>query len=140
MKVEKVHLFRLPNESDLIGGLTDYCQANDITTAVLTGIGTISFSRVAYYNRETRQYQDLTFDQDLEILNLTGNVSLKDGRPLVHAHMTLADDAGRTFGGHVQEGCRIIVFEAMIFELSGEGPVRQFDDQVGLFLWPPWRV
>jgi predicted DNA-binding protein with PD1-like motif len=106
---------------------------------VVTGIGTISFTRLAFYHRETRRYQDLTFDQDLEILNLTGNVSLKDGGPMVHAHMTVADDAGRTFGGHVQEGCRLIVFEAMIFELTGEVLTRQFDDEIGLFLWPTWR-
>jgi predicted DNA-binding protein with PD1-like motif len=139
MSIKEVHLFRLPPGSDLIGGLTDYCRAQEITRAVVTGIGTISFTRLAFYHRETRRYQDLTFDQDLEILNLTGNVSLKDGGPMVHAHMTVADDAGRTFGGHVQEGCRLIVFEAMIFELTGEVLTRQFDDEIGLFLWPTWR-
>ena len=70
------------------------------------------------------------------ILNLTANVSLKDGQPFIHAHMTVADDQGRTYGGHVFQGCTVFVLEATVTELTGDGPVRAYDDETGLFMWP----
>lgn len=136
LEVKKVHLFRLPRGADLIEDLTAYCHDQGITHGVINGLGVTSQTMLGYFDRTTKGYREFLFEEDVEITNLTGNVSLKEGRPMVHAHMTIADQDGRAFGGHVLPGCTVFVFEAMIFELTGDGPQRAADEESGLFLWP----
>jgi hypothetical protein len=73
----------------------------------------------------------------MEILSLMGNVSLKDDKPFVHAHITLADARGVAMGGHLAEGTIVFACEFMIEEyISDRALVRYFDEKTGLFLWP----
>ncbi|MBU0514795.1 MAG: DNA-binding protein [Proteobacteria bacterium] len=139
LDLKKIHLFRLPRGDDLIEALTAYCRDQAVTHAVINGLGVTSRTVLGYFDRATKGYREFLFEEDVEVLNLTGNVSLKEGRPMIHAHMTIADKDGQTHGGHVLPGCRVFVFEAMLFELKGDGPHRVADEETGLFLWPTWR-
>jgi predicted DNA-binding protein with PD1-like motif len=71
----------------------------------------------------------------LEITSLTGNVSIKDGKPLVHVHVTLADKKGNAFGGHLAEGTIVFACEVCIQVFQGEPLKRGFDKTTGLPLW-----
>jgi len=71
----------------------------------------------------------------MEITKLTGNVSLKDGQPMVHAHITLADEQGQAFGGHLAEGTRIFACEVIIEAYAGDIFERTWDETTGLSLW-----
>lgn len=136
LEVKNVHLVRLPRGGDLLEDLTAFCRDRAINYGVINGIGVTSRTMLGYFDRATKGYREFVFEDDVEITSLTGNVSLKEGRPMVHAHMTIADGDGRAFGGHVLPGCTVFVFEAMVFELVGDGPVRLEDEESGLFLWP----
>ncbi|MBU4533798.1 MAG: DNA-binding protein [Firmicutes bacterium] len=64
-------------------------------------IGAVTRARVGYYNQTGRSYHALEWNEHLEILCLVGNVSVKDGAPFVHAHVTLSDRFGGVRGGHL---------------------------------------
>ena len=103
----------------------------------MQAIGAVSQARVGYYNQAERKYYFLDLARPLEIIALTGNISLKDGEPMVHAHVTLSDSDGRAFGGHLAEGTLVFACEFAIQEYrSATALVRQMDDPTGLFLWP----
>ena len=72
---------------------------------------------------------------DFEILNLNGNISLKDGEPMVHAHIILADQNGNSFGGHLEEGTKVFASEIQIEEFSKPDKNRKYDQATGLTLW-----
>ena len=56
---------------------------------------------------------------------------------MVHAHVTLADAAGRAVGGHLAEGTPVFACEFIITEyLADQTLVRQNDPDTGLMLWP----
>ena len=95
---------RLAKGNDLLQSLEKLCREHDITLGEIRAVGAVTRARVGYYHQKERKYYFLEMDQPLEILALVGNISLKDGQPMVHAHVTLADNAGRTFGGHLGEG------------------------------------
>jgi len=90
---------RLNKGDDLLAALERLCQEHGIMLGEVRALGAVSRARVGFYNQEERKYYFLDFGQPLEILSLTGNVSLRDGKPMVHAHVTLADAAGRAVGG-----------------------------------------
>ena len=120
---------------DLLGEITDFCKARRITLGWVEALGALVRARLGYYNQNTRQYETLEFDRHLEITNLVGNVSVKDGEPIVHAHVTLADDQGNAFGGHLVSGCEIFACEFVVQAFDGPQLTRGFDEQTHLPLW-----
>ena len=128
---------RLAKGDDLLGALTNICQELGITLGEVKAIGAVSRARVGYYHQDTRQYEWLELDRHLEILALEGNISLKDGKPFVHAHVILGDGEGRAYGGHLAEGTVVFALEFVIQELKADSSLnRQMDEETGLFLWP----
>ena len=126
---------KLSHGADLLEEITDLCRREDIRLGRLEALGAVQRARLGFYDQQARLYQFLEIDRPLEITNLVGNVSLKDGNPFVHAHVTLADKAGNVFGGHLAPGT--VVFACEFILESFEGPVfeRNFDETTGLPLW-----
>jgi len=120
---------------DLLGQITGVCRAAGITLGRVEALGAVQKARVGYYNQTHRQYEFLELDRHLEIASLVGNVSLKDGEPMVHAHVTLSDDEGKAYGGHLAPGTVIFACEFVIQQLEGETLERGFDEETGLPLW-----
>lgn len=136
-KVKPGELFmgRLRHGCDLLDEITDICRKENIQIGRIEALGAVEKARLAFYNQHTKEYQFHMIDQPLEITKLVGNVSLKDGNPVVHAHITLADETGKTYGGHLAPGT--VVFACELILESFDGPVfeRGFDAQTGLPLW-----
>jgi predicted DNA-binding protein with PD1-like motif len=129
---------RLAKGDDLLAALEKLAREHHITLGEVTAIGAVSQARIGYYNQEERTYYFLDFDRHLEILALVGNISLKDGQPMVHAHVTLGDSEGRAFGGHLATGTLVFACEFAIQEHVSEITLaRQMDEPTGLLLWPP---
>jgi predicted DNA-binding protein with PD1-like motif len=121
--------------ADLLGELTEICQTYGVTLGRLEAIGAVQSARVAYYNQTTRTYEPVEFNKPHEILKLAGNISLKDGKPIVHAHLTLSDSEGRACGGHLSPGTIVFACEYLIESFDGEPFERGFDEETGLPLW-----
>lgn len=65
-----------------------------------------------------REYVKRTIDESSEILSLQGNVSIKEGEPFVHLHVSLADESFSAVGGHLFEGTVSMTIELVIIELN----------------------
>ena len=126
---------RLEHGADLIEELTSVCVANGVTLGWVQALGALQKARLGYYNQGSREYEFIEMDRHLEITNLVGNVSLKNGEPIIHAHVTLADDAGHAFGGHLAPGAIVFACEFCVHVFDGPDLSRGFDDATGLPLW-----
>ena len=135
--IKRTFAGQLPLGSDLYDGLTGIVRREKIRFGRIQGLGATTHAVIAYYDQQQKQYLTLEFDGGMEILNLHGNISLRDGAPFVHIHVVLSDRDGRTFGGHVLPGTKLWALEVFIDEFEGEPPVRSRDDATGLFLWDP---
>jgi predicted DNA-binding protein with PD1-like motif len=80
------------------------------------------------------EYKAVSIKEPVELVSCTGNVSLRDGRPFLHAHAALAFSDGKVVGGHLNSGL-IFAVEALIQELLGEPLARGYDSTTGLYLW-----
>ena len=76
------------------------------------------------------------FDQQVEVLSLIGDVSLRDSEPLIHSHIVLGTVDYQTLGGHL--GCGIVepTLEMILTALDTE-LVRENDQRTGLDLIRP---
>jgi predicted DNA-binding protein with PD1-like motif len=137
-KPGRVFMGRLTHGADLLKELTAFAAAQGIRAARVEAIGAVQRARTGFYDQAAKQYGYHTFDRPMEILALVGNVSVKaeaPGAPFVHAHVTLADEQGRAFGGHLAEGTVIFAGEFCMAELPGAELVRRPDQVTGLALW-----
>ena len=126
---------RLETGSDLVGDIERFCAERGITAAQVTVIGAVRRALYAYYEQGDKRYRELESATHHEIVGFVGNISLRDDRPFLHAHATLADADGATVGGHLLTGCEVFAAEVMIRELAGVSLVRMPDEETGLALW-----
>ena len=127
---------RLAKGADLLGALEEQCRLHNITLGEVWAIGAVTKARIGYYKQDIQKYMFLDLNRPMEILTLIGNVSLKDGQPMVHAHVTLSDEAGRAYGGHLAAGAPVFACEFVIQECKSEKVFqRALDEETGLFLW-----
>jgi hypothetical protein len=126
---------RMETGSDLVKEIERFCAEQGITAAQVTVIGAVRRARFAYYEQDGHQYRELESATHHEVVGFVGNVSMRDGRPFLHAHGTFADAAGATVGGHLLPGCEVFAGEVMIRELGDVSLVRVHDEETGLALW-----
>ena len=97
------YILRFDRGEELLAALAAWCGTNKIGAATLSGIGAAGEIVLAYYNLETKEYENHTITEDLEIISLLGNVALFDARPLIHLHGSFGDKNLQIRGGHVRK-------------------------------------
>ncbi len=132
--IGQFHIGRLKKGEDLLRGLTEVVEKKNVRMGVLFAIGALSSCTFAYYDQVKKEYRERFLEKRVEILSLIGNVSLREGKPFIHAHILIGDESG-IWGGHLLEGSKVFALEYHIVELVGSPLVRVFDPETGLFLW-----
>jgi predicted DNA-binding protein with PD1-like motif len=141
IKVKGVIVRRLAPGADLLEELNKLARNEGVELGALSGIGALRKAAVGIFLPAEREYKTNTFDEEMEICALTGNVSLKDGEPFVHAHLALSDKEGRGFGGHVMPGCEVFVAEVVLWKFEGTRLERRPREECGgLALWAAENV
>lgn len=132
--LERNLLIRADRDSDIVQFLTELAEKRGIRAAAFTAIGALKRGKLGFYDQEKHEYREITVDSPHEIASCTGNISIKNGKPFVHAHAVLADKDGNTKAGHLFEG---IVFAAEIHlcELKGAKLERKYNEATNLSLW-----
>jgi predicted DNA-binding protein with PD1-like motif len=134
-QIKRIFMGQLPMGADLYESISRICIEEDIKIGKVAAVGAVTQAALSYYDQKKKVYKPITFKKHLEILNCTGNVSLKDGNPFVHMHATFADNKGTVFGGHLTPGTLVFACELTIEELEGKALDRNMDEKSGLNLW-----
>ena len=129
----RVFLLRVPEGEELGSFVNRFAEKKGVSTAIVKGIGSLRNPVVGYYSEETRSYKRIELVGTFEMLSLLGNISIKDGRPFAHLHVTLGNATGNVFGGHLIKG-EVFVAELYVQELLGEPLIRK-DRGNSLSLW-----
>ena len=128
-------LIRLERGDDLLEQLNAAAADLGFQAATLQIVGAVERLAVAYYRQDTHEYERHEYDAPCEISGGVGNVSLKDGTPFVHIHVTGSGADGKAVAGHLVDGTRVYMIEAYLRRLDGPAPVREQDDDIGLAVW-----
>lgn len=134
-KTDEAFMGRLEKDDDLLNELTEIIKEENITTGFIKVIGAVQNAKIGFYNQETHEYQYKTFAKEMEIVSCIGNISILDGEPFIHAHITLADEDGSCYGGHLAEGTTVFASEFFIQPLQGDTLERKYEEKTQLTLW-----
>ena len=122
-KEDGLVVLRFDKGEDFMGGLSDWCKEKDVeSAAIICGIGMLDNMVIGRYNG--KEYTKMTENESCEILSLQGSVSMKEGSPFVHLHVSYADHNFRAVGGHLFSGRVSMTIELVVAPLS-PGLVRK---------------
>ncbi len=133
LRQNNVYFISIKKDSDFLKTLTTFCEKEHINAAYLTAIGACNNLTLAWYNLETKSYEDHEYIEDLEIASLIGNVSLVKGKPFIHAHGVFGKRDMTTYGGHIRSMVISAACEVRLEVFDGKID-REFDNVTGLNL------
>jgi Predicted DNA-binding protein with PD1-like DNA-binding motif len=119
------HTFRLNPGQDLKRELLKYAQNQGLrASAIVSSVGSLETCLL----RMASAAQNKSFPGPLEIVSLTGTLSSEG----VHMHISVSDDEGRVWGGHLLDGCTIhTTAEIVLVELVELEFKREMDATTG---------
>lgn len=124
-------LHSLKTGSKLPDALLDIAASERIPTASVEGIGGVKALTLAYFNRETKKYEEKGFDEFMEATSVVGNITLRDGEPYVHIHGTFGRRDMGVVGGHIMSATVFPLLEVTITPTENTA-LRTFDEELGL--------
>ena len=117
----------------VLENLLAFAREHRLSAAEFTGIGAFSAAVLGYFDWQKKDYQRIPVDEQVEVLNLTGNIALADGEPKLHPHVVVGKADGTAHGGHLLEAHVRPTLEVIITE-SPAHLQRRSDPETGLAL------
>lgn len=128
------YILSLDNHVSLIEALSAFCAERDILSGSIRGLGATNCATFRYLNPVTMAYVDKTFDEQMELTCIEGNISRKDGKVYLHVHVTASRSDYTCIGGHLLD-CRINGACELFVEDYGVNVGRSKDPETGINLY-----
>jgi len=124
-QIQEIYRIRLDRGDLLLETIQDAIRKNNIQDgAVLTAAGSLqecTYHRVKSLAAKAED-EFITVKEPIEIINVNGMIAA--GEP--HLHLTLSSPDKGVFGGHLENGCRVLYrAEITIAKLSGTALARK---------------
>ena len=129
------YIVSIRNHVELMEGLQAFCEHVGILCGQVTGIGAVSKATFRMYDPVTKQYVDKTFAEQMEITNITGNISEKDKEVYLHVHATCSRADYSCIGGHLLSARINGACELYVEAFPGAVIGRYQDPETGLNLY-----
>jgi predicted DNA-binding protein with PD1-like motif len=97
----KQYAIVLAKGDEVMSGLTDFARRNKVTSANFTAIGAFSHATVAWFDDSKKEFKLNPINEQVELTSMIGNITLVNGQPAVHTHVSVASSDGTARGGHV---------------------------------------
>lgn len=126
-------ILRFNKNEELITSFTEFCKNHKIRAAFFSAIGSASEVNLSYYNQESTAYEDHLISENMEIVNVSGNIALLENKLIIHAHGIFAKKDLSTIGGHIKSLIISATCEVFLTKLT-EDLLREYDESTGLKL------
>ena len=91
----------LDTGDEVVAALTDLARRQGIEGASFSGIGAVQHATIAYWNWDSKKYEHIEVDEQVEVLAINGSIARAGNEPKIHAHVVLGRRDGSTIGGHL---------------------------------------
>ena len=112
-------VFRFEDGEDVRESLKRVAKEHQILSGViLSGIGMLRDFEIGFYSREKTNYVMHQFNEPIELLSCSGNISLENSETIFHLHVVLARNDNHAIGGHLNKATVHHTNEGVIMKLS----------------------
>ncbi len=121
---------------EAFSGLLQFAQKYHVTSAHFTAIGAVSGATLAWFDPQRKMYKKIPIVGQHEVIGMSGDVALYQGKPVVHTHMVVGSPDGTTHGGHVLDAYVSPTLEVMV-TVDPVTMQKRFDPATDLTLIEP---
>src|SRR5882762_3615907 len=86
---------------EAFSGLLDFAEKYHISSAHFTAIGALNGATLGWFDPQRKMYKKIPIEGQVEVIGMSGDIALYQGKPVVHTHMVVGTSDGTTRGGHV---------------------------------------
>lgn len=123
---------RLHKGDEIMACITRIAALENIRAAYVTGIGATDNATVGTFDTSKSVYVERKFEgENMDIVSLVGNLSVKEGKGFPHLHIGLSMGNGEMAGGHLMNAVVSLTAEIFITVIDCELR-REFDESVGI--------
>ncbi|MBI5223655.1 DNA-binding protein [Candidatus Micrarchaeota archaeon] len=126
-------IVRLDDGDEIVESIKKICKEEKIQSAHVSAIGAAKKVEISHYNTIEKKYNVIKLQGMLEIVSLSGNVSILNNEPNAHLHIILSMEDYSTRAGHLMKAEAYPTCEIVILPL-GAKIERVHDDKTGLNL------
>lgn len=112
-------VMRLNIGDEIVASIMEVAKLEHIKLASISAIGAVDELTIGVFKPDEQKYYAKQLTGDFELLALNGNITVKDDEPYVHLHITIGDEAGNAFGGHLNEAFVSATAEIFITVIDG---------------------
>jgi uncharacterized protein len=127
----------LNSGDEVMACLNRFVEQEKIEAAQFSAIGAFRSAVLGYFDWETKSYQRIPVDEQVEVASFTGDVAFgPHEKPSLHIHCVLGCRGGRAVAGHLLEGHVRPTLEVVLTD----SPVhlrKRHDPESGLALIAP---
>jgi uncharacterized protein len=121
---------------EILSGLQEFATKYNVQSARFTAIGDAKSVKFGWYDKSRKMFKVTSLNTYAEITSLIGDIALKDGKPVVHAHIALATEDGIVHGGHLLEAFIEPTLEVMM-TVEPTPLNKKLDSQFGINVIDP---
>ena len=129
------YVLSVDNHQEIVAALAAFCKEKGILAGEIRGLGAVGRAVFRFLDPATKQYVDQAFEEQLEITSLIGNISVKDGNPYLHIHLTCGRRDYTCVGGHLLNATVNGACELVVDDWGPAAVGRRFDSETGLNLY-----
>jgi len=121
---------------EAFSGLAEFAEKYHVTSAHFTAIGALNRATLGWFDPQRKMYRKIPIDGQHEVIGMSGDIALYQGKPSVHTHMVVGSPDGTTRAGHVLEAYVSPTLEVMV-TVDPTAMQKRFDPQTDLTLIDP---
>ncbi len=121
---------------EAFSGLQEFAEKYHVTSAHFTAIGAVNGATLAWFDPQRKMYKKIPIQGQHEVIGMSGDIALYQGKPVVHTHMVVGYPDGTTRGGHVLDAYVSPTLEVMV-TVDAIAMQKRFDRETDLTLIDP---
>jgi predicted DNA-binding protein with PD1-like motif len=121
---------------EAFSGLLEFAEKYHVTSAHFTAIGALNGATLGWFDPQRKMYKKIPINGQHEVMGMSGDIALYQGKPVVHTHMLVGSPDGTTQGGHVLEAYVSPTLEVMV-TVDPVAMQKRFDPATDLTLIDP---
>jgi len=123
---------RLKSGDNYIEFLHAIAKEHDIKAGfILSSIGMLKDVELGFFLGNGK-YKINKFKEPVEVTSVQGNFAMMDNELKTHLHITLSDEDGKAYGGHLDKGIVWVTADILILKLDKIKMTRKMEEDTGL--------
>jgi predicted DNA-binding protein with PD1-like motif len=99
---------------EAFSGLLEFAEKYNVTSAHFSAIGALNRATLGWFDPQRKMYKKIPINGQHEVIGMSGDIALYQGKPVVHTHMIVGSPDGTTRAGHILDAYVSPTLEVMV--------------------------